>query len=197
MKIKIESLKGDEIIKYKNDLAQLRLGVFRDYPYLYDGTIENEEAYLETLIESPKSILIVALDQDKVVGASTGMPLVDETDEVKQPWLDGGVDINQAFYFSESVLLKEYRGQGIGVRFFEEREQWARQLGYTTATFCGVIREEKDSHRPGNYVPLDRFWKNRGYQKKEGFVCTMSWKQIDEAEESVQELQFWYKELKG
>lgn len=197
MKIKVESLHGDEIIQYKNELAHLRLKVFRDYPYLYDGTIEYEEAYLETLIESPESILVVALDHEKVIGASTGMPLKDETEEIKRPWLEKGEDIDIVFYFSESVLLKEYRGQGIGVRFFEERERWARHLGYKIATFCGVIRDKEDPHKPENYTTLDRFWKNRGYQKKEGFICTMSWKQIDEPQESAKKLQFWYKDIKA
>lgn len=196
MKLRVESLQGKEARKYKNELAQLRLKVFRDYPYLYDGTIEYEEQYLETLFKSPESILVVAFDHNKVVGASTGMPLKDETEEIKQPWLEEGEDIDKVFYFSESVLLKEYRGHGIGVKFFEQREKWARQLSYKTAAFCGVIREEEDSHRPENYATLDQFWKNRGYQKKEGFICTMTWKQIGELQESAKQLQFWDKDLK-
>ena len=195
MEIRVQSLWGKDIIEYKNELAQLRLKVFRDYPYLYDGTIEYEEEYLETLIESPQSILAVAFDHDRVVGASTGMPLKYETDEIKQPWLKEVIDIEKVFYFSESVLLKEYRGLGIGVKFFEEREKWARQLDYKLATFCGVIRAKEDPNKPENYVTLDRFWKNRGYQKKVGVICTLTWKQIDESQESAKNLQFWYKFL--
>ena len=33
---------------YLEDLAQLRIKVFRAFPYLYDGSIDYEMSYLET-----------------------------------------------------------------------------------------------------------------------------------------------------
>jgi hypothetical protein len=63
------------------------------------------------------------------------------------------------------------------------------------ATFCGVIRADNHPERPGDYVPLDRFWAKRGYQKKEGVVGRISWKEIRQMEETEKELQFWYKYL--
>ena len=114
MAIKVQSFTGDSGHAYRQELARLRMRVFHEFPYLYDGTIENEERYLETFMQARDSLLVLAFDDEQIIGASTGMPLSEETAEVQQPWLDGGDPIDEIFYFSESVLLKEYRGQGIG-----------------------------------------------------------------------------------
>lgn len=193
--IEIRICTGSELNHYLRDLARLRIDVFKEFPYLYDGDLAYEEKYLKTLMNSGESLLVLALDDGNVVGASTGTPLKNEPPEVQQPWLEHKENIEKIYYFSESVVRKEYRGRGIGLRFFKERESWARQLGYEAATFCGLIRPEDHPLRPEDYVPLDQFWQNRGFRRKEGYVGTIPWKEIHEGEESPKELQFWYKEL--
>ena len=54
---------------------------------------------------------------NEIVGASTGLPLSDETAEFQGAVLSAGWDITRIFYFGESVLLPEYRSQGIGHEF--------------------------------------------------------------------------------
>ena len=46
MTLDVRSLTGDDIKSVLPDLARLRMIVFRDWPYLYDGTLEYEEEYL-------------------------------------------------------------------------------------------------------------------------------------------------------
>ncbi|MCB9343010.1 MAG: GNAT family N-acetyltransferase [Lewinellaceae bacterium] len=195
MSLNIRAFTGESANQYKSSLAALRIQVFREFPYLYDGSVEYEEKYLETFIQSEESVIVVAFDGEEVIGVSTGIPLKNEPTEIQQDWINGGYNIDEIFYFSESVLNKDYRGHGIGVRFMEEREKWARQLGYKKAIFCGVIRDETHPRRPKNFVPLDRFWEKRGFSKKVGFTCKISWKEMDETEESEKELQFWEKDL--
>lgn len=144
------------------ELAKLRIQVFRDYPYLYDGNMDYEMQYLQTYLNAPQSIVVVAFDGDQVVGASTALPMGAETDNIKGPRAEKGYDVKKIFYFGESVLLKEYRSQGIGVAFFERREKWARQCGkFELMTFCGVIRPDNHPLKPEHYVPLDTFWHKR------------------------------------
>ena len=81
----LKRLSGEELVRYIPELAQLRIQVFRDFPYLYDGDLAYEERYLQTYIQASDSVIVLALDDDKVVGASTGIPLKYETDEVKKP----------------------------------------------------------------------------------------------------------------
>lgn len=180
---------------YVSDLARLRIEVFREYPYLYDGSMEYEEKYLQTVLAAPDSTIIIVSDGDQVVGASTALPMRHETANVQAPWLAAGYDINEIFYYGESVLLPAYRGQGLGVRFFEAREAWTRRLGgFRLATFCAVIRPPDHPRRPANYVPLDRFWQHRGFEPTDLF-CTMSWQDLDESEQSNKALRFWKKDL--
>ena len=77
-------------------LAALRIRVFRDFPYLYDGTIEYEQKYLQTYIDHPDSVIVLAFDDvdNKIVGASTAIPMRDETAELQKPFLEHGYDIN-------------------------------------------------------------------------------------------------------
>jgi len=97
---------------------------------------------------------VLAFDDDKVVGASTAIPMQYETDELKKPFLEQGYDLAQVFYCSESVLNKNYRGLGIGVRFFEEREAHAAALGgFKHISFCCVERPVDHPRRPANYMP--------------------------------------------
>src|SRR5690606_17923419 len=114
------------ILPHLNALAELRIAVFRDFPYLYDGSLEYEERYLRTYANSPDSVIVLVRDGQRVVGASSGIPLADETEELKRPFLEQGLDVDRIFYCGESVLLAEYRGRGLGVRFFQEREAHAR-----------------------------------------------------------------------
>ena len=120
--IRIERCSGPALAQYIPELARLRIEVFRDFPYLYDGDYHYEEKYLQTYVNTPESVIVLALDGEKVVGASTALPMKFETEELKRPFIEQGYNLDDVFYCSESVLNKDYRGLGLGVRFFEQRE---------------------------------------------------------------------------
>ena len=194
--LELKRLSGEALNQYIPELARLRIQVFRDFPYLYDGDYDYEERYLQTYIECPESVIVLALDNGAVVGASTGIPLRYETDDVKAPFLKAGIEVDTVFYCGESVLLSNYRGQGAGVAFFDHREAHARELGgFEYSCFCGVQRPENHPRRPADYVPLDNFWRKRGYEKHPELHTEFSWKELDETEESPKPMTFWMKTL--
>ncbi|HAD32483.1 MULTISPECIES: GNAT family N-acetyltransferase [unclassified Methylophaga] len=194
--LELKRLSGEALNQFIPELARLRIEVFRDFPYLYDGDPDYEARYLQTYIEAPDSVIVLAFDGDKVVGASTGIPLRYETDEVKAPFIKAGIDVDSVFYCGESVLLSQYRGKGAGVAFFEHREQHAQELGgYEFSCFCGVQRPEDHPRRPSGYKPLDNFWRRRGYEKHPELNTTFSWKELDEEHESPKPMTFWMKKL--
>lgn len=194
--ITYKSFVGAEISAVIEGLAKLRITVFLDYPYLYDGSLEYEKEYLKTYVNSPKAFLFTVFDGEQMVGATTCIPLADETEEVQKPFLDQGFDISSIFYFGESILLKEYRGIGLGNRFFEERETHAGSFPeIKTTCFCAVKRPDNHALKPTNYVPLDQFWKKRGYQKSDELVSYFDWKDIGDNESSEKPMEYWFKKI--
>lgn len=193
--MKIAVLRGDALARTLPDVARLRIEVFRDWPYLYDGDLRYEERYLQSYRESPEAIVVGAYDGESLVGASTGTPLADHADDFARAFEGSGVALEDVFYGAESVLLPAYRGQGIGHAFSDLREAHARQLGFTRFCFCAVQRPDDHPARPDTYRPLDAFWRGRGFAPLPGVVATFDWKDTGEAEQTAKPLQFWIKDL--
>ncbi len=191
--IQIRRVSGKDILPYISDTAKLRITVFREFPYLYDGSESYEAEYLKSYASTESSVFVLALTRGKVVGVSTGMALEAADEDFRTPFTASGFALDSIFYFGESVLLPEYRGQGIGHAFFESREQHARELGRSFNTFCGVIRTKEHPLRPIGYRPLDPFWKRMGYRRLEGLTCSFGWKCVNTPEEVQHTLQFWGK----
>ena len=179
MPIEVVSLTGDEINPVLPALAKLRIVVFRDWPYLYDGTIAYEETYLAKFAAAKGAVCVVARDGDEVVGASTAAPMIEHADEFAEPFEKAGYDLNKIFYCGESVLLKSHRGQGVYPDFFARREAHARKLGgFTHATFCRVVRPNDHPLKPADYRPLDGIWTKFGYAPVEGIVAARASDQL-------------------
>lgn len=192
--IELIRLSGNQLTDYLPEVARLRIKVFKDYPYLYDGNLDYEKSYLSTYSRSSGSVVVLAIDDGKVVGASTAIPMAHETNEFTQPLKQAGYDVNRVFYLAESVLLPEYRGKGIGVAFFTQREAHGQSIGgFDHYCFCSVQRPDNHPLRPREYKALDSFWKKRGYARQDNLVAYYAWKDIDESEESIKPLIFWMK----
>lgn len=193
--IRVEALTGDALQAVLDDVARLRIQVFRAFPYLYDGDLGYERDYLQTYRDSPGAIVVGAFDGDRLVGASTGTPMADHADDFAQALAECGVPLSDIFYCAESVLLPDYRGHGIGHCFFDLREAHARGLGHSHSAFCAVVRAEDHAARPADYAPLDPFWRKRGYAQLPGAVAHFDWKDLGQAVSTRKPLQFWIRRL--
>lgn len=190
--IRLHDLQGDAMHPWLDVLGDLRIRVFREFPYLYDGTLEYEREYLKRYMTARDALVVMVTDgHGDAVGATTCLPLAEECEEFQQPFIQSGADIGKIFYFGESLLLPDWRGRGIGKLFFDHRESHAHQLGYETTTFCAVDRPENHPLRPMHYRPLDAFWASRGYVKQVGMQARFAWREVGKEEESDQTLTFW------
>ncbi|MFP7673608.1 GNAT family N-acetyltransferase [Marivita sp. S0852] len=193
--MRVAALTGADLDAVLDDVARLRIAVFRDWPYLYDGDLAYERRYLDTYRNSSGAILVGAFDGARLVGAATGTPMTDHADDFAAAFSGTDLCLEKIFYCAESVLLPAYRGQGIGNRFFDLREAHASALGAEISAFCRVIRPDDHPLKPPDYRPLDGFWRKRGYRPLPGAIAEFSWKDVDQSEETVKPLQVWTRHL--
>lgn len=194
MTVRVEPLVGRAAEPFMDALARLRIAVFADYPYLYHGDLAYEAQYLREYAASEGAVLVAALDGSEVVGAATAAPMVHQKAEFRAPFADSGIDTRHLCYFGESVLLPQYRGQGIGHAFFDHREAHALSLGMTAACFAAVVRPDDHPARPPGYHPLDAFWRARGYAPVEGLTTELAWQEHGETGESPKPMQVWMRQ---
>jgi GNAT superfamily N-acetyltransferase len=197
MSLRIETFAQGRAAPLIPALSRLRMAVFRDWPYLYQGTAAEEEEYLAPFIQGPSAALVVAFDGAEPVGCATCMALPEALEEVIAPFLAMGLDPADHFYFGESVLLPQYRGRGAGVAFFAAREAHALAASSCNfATFCAVRRPEDHPLKPAGAGTLHDFWRHRGYAPVPGLACTMAWTQVDSAGEVTNTLDFWRRKIR-
>lgn len=193
--IETRVLTGAALDRALDDVARLRIEVFRAFPYLYDGDLAYERDYLDHYRTSAGAALVGAFDGATLIGAATGTPLADHAGDFAAAFSATGLELETVFYCAESVLLPGYRGQGIGHRFFDLREAHARGLGFAHSAFCAVQRPPDHPLRPAGYAPLDPFWRKRGYAPLPGAVAHFAWKDLDQPGETEKPLQIWMRAL--
>ncbi len=184
---------GAALEPHLDALGRLRIAVFREFPYLYDGSLEYERDYLRTYLKTERSLVVLVHDGGEVVGATTCLPMVEEGPEFQAAFVKAGHALEDICYFGESILLPDYRGRGVGKEFFRRREAHAQRLGARITTFCAVDRPADHPQRPPGYQPLDALWTKQGYVKQSDLQATFVWKEIGEDGESPKTLTFWTK----
>lgn len=193
----ITPLRGPQLLPVLDDIARLRIRVFNDWPYLYQGSLDYERDYLAAYAATPDAICVIARAGDEVVGASTGLPLLDDGPAFRRPFEDAGIDPAQVFYFGESVLLPAYRGQGVGHAFFDAREAHARGLQrFALTAFCAVDRAADDPRRPVGHRDNDAFWHKRGYVRQAGMTMQLAWEEAGQGN-VLHPLTFWIRRMEA
>lgn len=199
MSVHVETLTGSRKTQVLPELSKLRCRVFREWPYLYEGDPAAEARYLEAFAQSDESVIVVACEDNTIVGMATAAPLSSHTPEFVPLFRKHGFDSERVFYFGESVLLASHRGQGIGHAFFDHREQAARTSRssgwFQVAAFCAVVREANDCRRPAEARSLEPFWKKRGYIPVPGMIGNYDWSELGASEETPHPMQFWQARL--
>lgn len=192
--IEVRTLTGQALGAALDDVARLRIAVFRDWPYLYDGDLDYERDYLRAY-QSPGAVVVGAFDGARLVGAATGAPMEDHASDFAAAFAGRPEPLDQIFYCAESVLLPEYRGHGLGHAFFDRREDHARGLSRHWSAFCSVTRPADHPLRPAGYRPLDGFWRKRGYAPLPSVVAEFEWQDLDQPAPDRKQLQFWMRPL--
>lgn len=188
-------LTGAAIADAVNELATLRLDIFPEYPYLYQGRREDELTYLATYAEAPDACVILARDGLTVVGAATGMPLIHEDAQMIDALNGTPFPLDEVYYVGELLFYPAYRNGGLGRRLLNRLESHIRSLGrYRTLTCATVERPDDHPLRPHDYLPITRFLARTGFLRLSGVTTSFAWRETDGVKRD-HPMQFWSKEL--
>lgn len=193
--VKIKTLRGRAIIPYIHKIAALRIAIFREYPYLYEGNMSYEERYLLMYSRTEDAMLVIAENNDEVVGVITGLPLTESMEEIKGLFIEKNIPAERIFYLGEIILLPEYRSKNIGYMMYQQFEKAVEEMEfYEKIALCEVLRTENDLRKPLDYKSLNSFWNRQGYIKHPDLIADFSWKEIGAVEETKHPMVFWIKD---
>jgi hypothetical protein len=203
--IRIELFEGKDVTPFIDQISHLRIQIFREYPYLYQGDLDYEKNYMAAYATDPRALFAMAFNKDKVIGAITGIPLNSHSEivrEVKKKALSIGLPVSLYYYIGEALLLPEYRDNGIGRLIhtaYLDIENIIRQQGFQYASILTVKREENDTRKPENYRELEKIWSYLGFQKIPELETKYHWNTLlsDEKCECIENaMDFWQKPLR-
>lgn len=195
MKITEQLLSGTAIADALDDLATLRLAIFPEYPYLYQGTREDELTYLATYAEAPDACAILAYDGLTVIGAATGMPLVHEGAQMLDVFAGTTFPLDGVYYIGELLFRPAYRNCGLGQKLLARLEHYIQSLAcYSKLTCSTVERPEDHPLRPHGYIPITRFLARTGFARLSGVTTSFIWRETDGVKRD-HPMQFWIKNL--
>ncbi len=60
----IHELTGSALEPWLDALGELRIRVFREYPYLYDGSLAYEREYLQRYLGAQDALVVMVSDYD-------------------------------------------------------------------------------------------------------------------------------------
>ena len=188
-------LTGSTIADAVDDLATLRLEIFPEYPYLYQGKREDELTYLSSYAEAPDACVILACDGLTVIGAATGMPLIHEDAQIRDAFAGATFPLTEVYYVGELLFRPDYRNSGLGKKLLDRFEIHIRTLGrYRTLTCATVERPDDHPLRPRDYTPITRFLARTGFARLPGVTTHFVWRETDGVKRD-HPMQFWSKEL--
>jgi GNAT superfamily N-acetyltransferase len=194
--IHLEIFQGESIIPYVKDIADLSVRIYKEYPYLYEGTEEEYLPFIEHYTQFNEGIACILFDSAKPIGVAIGMPMNEMREKYKDPFVNARPQesCDEVFYLGEVLLLKAHRGQGLGKKMYLELERKIQENKIMKKVcFCKIDETKRDPLMPNGYKPLDGFWKKLGFHKCEDIRVTVYWCNVNEESESPHEMVYWLK----
>ena len=99
----------------------------------YEASRQDSRQYFSSMVENPRSVCVLALSSQKVVGFCFGGPLEDFAG-VHGIRDDAHWGENNTLYSADLTVAPRYQGQRIGLRLKEAQMRWARACGYRYIT---------------------------------------------------------------
>lgn len=184
----MQIIRGNEIADHIEELGQFRIAIFKEFPYLYAGDMDVERKYLAGTV-SEESILVTQRDEYGLLGVCTGLPLKNEQEQLKQPFV--GCNIDEIFYIGEVMVRDGWRGKGIGSLLLSTMIDTVDPIKYKKWFLCAVDREANHPLRPDNYRSPDSLWTKFGFKQQLHAKVYFAYKDIGNAVETNKPMNVW------
>lgn len=189
---------GDELPKIIHTLGLWRIKYFREFPYLYEGNIDYEQAYLNNYIKGKDSVILCIEVEKEPIAIASGTSLMSEMDITTRSMqeLSNLIPVESTAYLGEIIISEAYRGKGLSKTIISQLENHFKNLNYTHTCFLTVVRNNHPLE-PKNYIKPSVFWIANGYTKT--FVSSsFHWPCIQENGKIIEcenEMIYWVKSL--
>ncbi len=194
-------LKGAEVERVADFVAQSVREQFSGYPYFYAGDSAEAQEYVQWLISLQNIIVAVAYHDDEPVGFVTGIPCVDfdagAFKQAKDVFTSHGLDYRNFYYVSEVIILPEHRNKKLAETLYYMVEAHAQELGYEHICYAKESDEEHP-RKPAGYKGLGRaFREEGGYQRTDMIVLGLWDTFMPDGSVKIHEhaLRYWIKSL--
>lgn len=165
-KYQIKIIEGNQTEKIIPFLVHMFLTYFREYPYLYHWTFEQEHSYVTKFMTYKDAAVALVYCNEKPVGLLTGTSVISFENDygnnhgIKETFPNA----SNFYYFGEVIVMPEHRRKGLATSLFKEFESWAIAHGYTHGCF---MSESHETHplKPHDYKSPDTLWHALGYKK--------------------------------
>ena len=174
--IRIEIITSLKIASYIDKVSEMRLRIFKEYPYLYYGTMAAEKNYMMLYTTDAKATLALAYDDNKIIGISTGIPLLSNADIINDCpnlLMESGEVPADYYYYGEILLEREYRGYGISSRLYAAQDLLVKKWGFNKCCILTVMRDMQHPLKPENYQCTENIWKHLSFKQFEHPITTM------------------------
>lgn len=194
--IEIQFYSGKDMKSAIETLGEFRLRYFREFPYLYIGTKENEQGHFAEYLVNPSARFFVARDEENVVGVGIGTMLSTEKEILEQTaeaFRKHDWNPSDFFYFGEMIFSPEYRGRGIGKQMLGMLKKAGSRQDATRFCFLAVDRADDDSRRPQEYIDSATIFQKFGFCKT-SIQVVFDWPTIQpdgSVEKSANALSLW------
>ena len=156
-------------------IATLRLMVFSEYPYCYQGSFEDEQKHFGQYTCHEDRSLAVLFEKNQIIGLSTRIPAASALPLLGRavPELERrGVNIEQHYYVIESMIKQAFRGKKRGQLLYQEHEVFIRRRGYQTN--CLLTLATESTITSVEKKPFTSLWHWLGF-KKTAIQTSFTW----------------------
>lgn len=161
----VELLIGVDIEPYVEQMIEFRLKYFQVFPYLCEGTRDEEMASVRRYIDSPTGHVLVLKDENQNFGGFlTGISISESCYSAEF----GAVLTcpEKAFYIGEMIFAEAFRGRD-GIQKCLEYFHLIKEMGYASVCCITVQRGEDHPLKPAKYRDVSVLCKLLGFKEIE------------------------------